>query len=154
MAEKVNKFDRDWWVNHRERALQNKWYAIGRIDLLVVSISGGGIYIIFEAMKFIIENKLATDVSLLKTSGVIFTISIALNFVSQVFGWNANKYEAKWSKFKIDESRKKPIDAEEVGKVDFKVSICNWCVAVTNNLSIIGMLAGVVILLVFNYSQF
>ena len=32
-------FKLERWIRHEERTLGNKWYAIGRIDLLIISIS-------------------------------------------------------------------------------------------------------------------
>ena len=65
-SKNVDEFDLNWWVRHRERTLEHKWYAIGRLDLLVISISGGGLYIVFEILKFLKTEDLTVDTYLLK----------------------------------------------------------------------------------------
>lgn len=140
-------------MKHRDRALEHKWYSIGRIDLLIISISAGGIYIAFETLKFLRENKITHDSTFLKLAGISFAFAIILNFFSQIFASEAHKCEAKWTKLRINALRKKPFDKEAVKKLNRRVTICNEFVKVTNYLSILGMVAGIIVLTIFYLTE-
>lgn len=149
----VDEFDLNWWVRHRERTLEHKWYAIGRMDLLIISISGGGLYIVFEILKFLKTSNLTVDTELLKISGIAFTTAIVINFLSQLSGYYANKYEARWARMKISETRNQPFDKNEMLKVDLVVDFFNKVVSIANGISILALVAGVIILTIFNYAN-
>lgn len=69
---------------------QGMFYGMQRIDLLTISISGAGVFVVMNTLKFLVENKLpVTDV--LKWAGAVFIVSILFNFVSQFFGYLSNK---------------------------------------------------------------
>jgi hypothetical protein len=148
--ERVNRFDRDWWIKHRDRAFEHKWYSIGRIDLLIISISAGGIYIAFEVLKFLKVEKFSVDESFLKLSGLAFAVAIIFNFLSQLFAVEAHQCEAIWAKHKINQARNKPSDLKEIAKVDRQVEFFNGGVFITHYLSIIAMFFGIILLTYFN----
>ena len=80
---------------------EGMFYSIQRIDLLVISISGAGIYVCLETLKFNKENCMDIG-SLIKISGCFFLIAIIVNFISQVFGRNSNYYDYLWCEEKIN----------------------------------------------------
>jgi hypothetical protein len=88
--EKKREYEIKRWSENRERALNHKWYATGRIDLLIVSISGAGIYIGFELIKFIITQDIDASFGVIKFALASFTLAIVVNFISQFFGYNSN----------------------------------------------------------------
>lgn len=69
-------------------------YSNKRIDTLIISISGGGILLNLETLKYITENALEKNV-LLNWSGSFFLLAIIVNF---------------WSQFKSNESSEKELD--------------------------------------------
>lgn len=153
MKNKVNKFDLNWWMKHRDRTLEHKWYSIGRIDLLIISISAGGIYVAFETLKFLKENKITHDPVFLKLAGICFAFAIIFNFFSQVFASEAHKCEAKWTRLRINAVRKKPFDIKMVKQLNRNVKIYNDFVLITNYYSIFGMVSGIVVLTIFYLTE-
>ncbi|MFN5555404.1 MAG: hypothetical protein ACK57K_02260 [Chryseotalea sp.] len=143
------KFKLDRWVKHEERSLSNKWYAIGRIDLLIISISGGGLFVMFETFKFVREQKLEMDLSLLKCGAIFFAAAIIVNFISQVFGFYANKYEAEFANNNIKKEIGKEVDDLVFAKLDVKIDFLNPALNIANSTSVLAMFVGIILLAVF-----
>lgn len=137
------------WITHQERALSNKWYAIARIDLLIVSISAGGIYIVFEALKFLSESKSCVPTWPLKVAGLLFTISIILNFISQFYGAWANGNEAILAKNEIERHSDEPVDDVEIGRIEERIDFQNLMVKRLDWCGVLAMLLGIAFLTVF-----
>ena len=77
----------------RKKMCHSGWfYAIQRIDLLIITISGAGVYVILEMLKFSRENPLPHLLAL-KVSGCFFIAAIIINFYSQITGMNANEQD-------------------------------------------------------------
>jgi hypothetical protein len=139
------------WADNKNRALSHKWYAIARIDLLIISISGGGIYIVFELIKYFAENGI-TQLVPLKIAAVFFTSAIIVNFISQFFGYSANSLDAKYSSIEyrdaIGDEKKNESDLKnlksKIKKRDFWVDFCNYSSSVL-------MMIGVLILVIYNF---
>lgn len=146
-AEKNFKIER--WIKHEERSLSNKWYAIGRIDLLIISISGGGLFVLFETFKFIHGLKPPIDVGLLKCGAIYFVIAIIVNFVSQVFGFYANKYEAIFATKSIKKETGEQVDSLEFAKLDVKIDFLNLSLNISNGISVISMFIGIILTSIF-----
>jgi hypothetical protein len=82
-------------TDHKENKklnYSNMNYSIHRIDLLIISISGAGVYLCLETLKFCYSNKIPISVSLKVSSG-LFIFSILVNFLSQFMAYEANKHE-------------------------------------------------------------
>lgn len=145
------------WIKHEERSLSNKWYAIARFDLLIITISSGALYVIFETFKFITENKPCLSLDILKYSSAAFTISIFVNFISQILGFFANSYEAVYANKIIKGETDKDINQAEYKKdlisIDKNIYCINSSLTIANILSIIAMIIGIILLGVF-YWQF
>jgi len=148
---KVNRFNVNYWKDERERAIKNRWYAIGRMDLLIISISGGGIYLIFQIIKHISDKQLSINYDALKVSGILFTIAIVVNFFSQLFGLKANEWDTAYCKGELNKARKLNVNEAELSTskcwadiYSNRVEICNW-------ISIITMGLGVSLLVAYTY---
>jgi|LakMenEpi03Aug12_release.lakeMendotaPanAssembly.Ray.scaffolds.fasta_scaffold741971_1 hypothetical protein len=139
------------WLDNKERSLSHKWYAIARIDLLIISISGGGIYILFELIKYY-KSVGVIDISGLKVSGVLFMLSISINFISQFFGYEANDCEAKYSNLKFLQAiKEKDVNQIDFDKMDRKGKKYNFLVDLTNWVSVGLMILGLSLLSVHTY---
>ncbi|MDW3192964.1 MAG: hypothetical protein R8G66_11390 [Cytophagales bacterium] len=79
-------------LEREKLAHQNMIYSIQRIDLLIISISGAGIYVCFETIKFLISKNLPPEISV-KVAGGLFLIGIIINFISQLTGYETNKFD-------------------------------------------------------------
>ena len=62
-------------------------YSVKRMDILLISISGAGIYSCFEIIKYVHENNISASYPF-KIIGLLFTTSIILNFMGQ---WSSKK---------------------------------------------------------------
>lgn len=146
------------WIKHEERSLSNKWYATSRIDLLIISISGGGLYIAFETLKFIKEQKFQIDYNFLQWAGGFFAFAIAINFVSQIFGFYANKNEAEYANKQIKKQMNDYKNDDELSVLNLEISDldgnCNTNnkrVRICNIASIGAMVVGILLLAIFHF---
>ena len=76
----------------KNNAIEGWRYALQRMDLLIISISGAGVYVCLEAIKYSSE-KHYQNVWLIKIGGLLFVLGIVINFISQLTGKLSNKYE-------------------------------------------------------------
>ncbi|MES2381997.1 MAG: hypothetical protein V4538_13205 [Bacteroidota bacterium] len=94
-------------INDRKKMAWEGWfYAIQRIDLLIISISGAGIYVVLETLKYSIEKTLS-NVWQIKGAGILFVAAIVINFLSQFTGKEANGHEMKMCAVKLSANKKK-----------------------------------------------
>ena len=73
----------------------NVTYALNRFDILIISLSSGGLALSIGLVKNLIPNLNEVDTSCLKYSWALFGASIILNLLSQVTSYFANFYELK-----------------------------------------------------------
>ncbi len=151
----TNKFYLDRFINHKERSSNNVSYSIGRIDLMIISISGAGIYIIFETLRFLIENSIEMNLALIKLAGCSFAVAIVVNFASQWFAYWANKEEENWTEEIIREISKHPeFNQQLMDQHEATSSKLGRIVRILNVSATVAMLFGMVILVVFNLNSF
>lgn len=148
--------DKEIIIEKRKNAVQGWAYSIERIDLLIISISGGGVYVIFETLKFFrtaVPRVDPPNLIYLKLSGGLFIVSIILNIVSQFTGKKSNQEYIKACDADID--LKKPANKNDIklkAKSDdhkYWARLYTRATNALNNLSTFTMLAALVILLVY-----
>lgn len=104
----------NYWLNrflkHKDKASEHLFYAIRRIDLLIISISGAGIYVVFETLRFVYKEPILLDVYYLKLAGCSFAAAIITNFFSQWAGYATNSYEEKYAEEEIKKERDEGFD--------------------------------------------
>jgi hypothetical protein len=86
-----------WMEDHHKESKQRENYSNARLDLLTISISGAGLYIALETLKFLFEEKSGMPSWPVKVAGVLFTCAIAVNFWSQHTGRRTNIAAAQWA---------------------------------------------------------
>ncbi|MBL8002379.1 MAG: hypothetical protein JNL05_10495 [Flavobacteriales bacterium] len=142
---------------HLADAKAREFYAIQRIDLLVISISGAGIYIVFETLKFMLQQRIALNPSTLEWGGVCFVLATLLNFASQWAGYYTNKHEACWAQFehkRLGGACLNDKEAQEQKDHDTAAHLAGIWTRRFNLASTLAMLVGMVLLLVFNLTSF
>ena len=143
------------WNEHLNNTRDRTNYSIRRMDLLIISISGAGIYIIFETLREFKKGKIEIDNSVfIVLSGILFLLAITLNFVSQRTGYKANHNEESYTLLKLREIEGKTIDKCEQDSLDKKVNRYNKITEALNICSIIFMFLGLIALTIFNYYLF
>lgn len=148
------------WFEYLKSTKENISYSQKRTDLLIISISGGGLYVLLETLReFKTGNVDIENINILIVSGVILLTGIVINFISQITSYHANRYEEEYINLelnKICEKKKKKkklitIEQKEADKENRKF---NKATNILNYISIILMLLGVTLLVYFNYSIF
>src|ERR1035437_428464 len=105
------------------------FYSVQRIDLLLISISGAGIFACWEIFKYMHEQKMAPCFCGLKISVTLFVTTIILNFISQFVSYQTHYTDLQ-------------------GKKDLADTL-NKCVIVLNWITVITMITGLCFLLFF-----
>jgi len=85
-------------IDYNERLKQSHqgmFYSLQRIDLLIISICGAGIYVCFETLKYLTENDIEVS-GVVKLASIFFVLGIILNFFSQIYGYSANEKDYLW----------------------------------------------------------
>lgn len=67
-------------------------YSVRRLDVLIISVSGAGVYVCLEIMKFKKENNLDFNPYFLKFGGLVFALSIIINILGQWASYFSNVY--------------------------------------------------------------
>jgi len=149
-----NSFRLERLLKHHEQTISNKFYAVQRFDLLTISISGAGIYIIFEVLKFLKTQQLNTNlIVLLKISGIIFTISIIVNFLSQFSSWSANRNEELCVNREIKRENGEDVDKCEIDRLDKNVTRFNGFTRALNFISSSFMIGGIILLVIYSFAN-
>lgn len=98
----------DRLLSHLEKTKERKFYSIQRFDLLVISISGAGLYTIFETFKFFTIQHMKSDFTFPRVAGIHFAIAIIINVVSLWSGYKANALELERTELLISEEKENP----------------------------------------------
>jgi hypothetical protein len=142
---------KDYYKERKKLCHQGWLYAIQRIDLLIISISGAGLYLVFETIKYIIDKDLCKCCTpLLKYAGICFVAGIVVNIISQFTGMRANVYESE--KCDIYINGEDPPTTEElrlIGIADHKGTIWTKWTGTLNITSMVFMSMGIILLIIF-----
>ncbi|WP_422079615.1 hypothetical protein [Ulvibacterium sp.] len=151
-VKKENEIKYNNWNSHLQNTRDRTNYAIRRMDLLTISISGAGIYIVFETLKFFKGEGLeVVNPSLLTLIGIAFLLAIAANFSSQITGFFANNYEERYVLLVLEELSEKEFDKDKMDDYDSWVQIFNKATQILNVASVLCMFIGLVCLFIFYY---
>lgn len=134
-----------------KNAAQEAWtYSIRRMDLLIISIGGAGVYVILETLKQVYLTKPLDCIWVLKVAGVLFVLAIILNFISQWTGMKANESETLRCEEELAEdcNDKKAFEYQLSAK-----SFNSWTIGL-NSASMIVMFIGLMILAIYYMAVF
>ena len=152
---KKNEIKYNAWNEHLNNTRERTNYSIRRMDLLIISISGAGIYVIFETLREFKSGKIPIDDStLLLICGLCFLTAIISNFISQKTGYYSNDFEEKYICIELRKIQGKKIDGCLQDEFDKKVKRFNKITNILNIVSISLMLIGLILLAIFNFSLF
>lgn len=136
---------------------EGMFYSTQRMDLLIISISGGGIYAALEALKYLQDYPLLLCKStvLIKAAGIFLLFSIIANFISQYFGHKSNREDWLMTDCELEGVlKKKTLEIKASIKAhDKKAEKFTKLTRYTNNTSmmlmIVGLLALLLVFLIF-----
>jgi hypothetical protein len=150
--------------SHEERTLAKKTYSIQKFDLLVVTLSGAGIYTIFEMLKFLKTTDpfkgQNIETTVLEWSGGLFVASVIVNFLSHWSGFKANALEARciMKEFKLESKNLNKKDRQnlqsDIEKLDGNITAYNTITTIFNVIATVTVLLGIVLLLKFTIATF
>ena len=106
----MKKKDREYISDLKEylsKAENRVKYSLERFDILIISLSSGGLILALNLYKNFQE--LFVDKVFVKLSWLFFSIALIINLSSQVTGYLANKYDIKGTQNEIYEIEKKKI---------------------------------------------
>nr|WP_121272670.1 hypothetical protein [Pedobacter schmidteae] len=93
--------DKDYYKQRKQICLSNLMYSVQRMDLLIISISGAGVYVVLEVLKFGYGKELKSPF-VLKIAGILFILAIIINLLSQLTGKRANHHDVIFCDAHID----------------------------------------------------
>lgn len=135
---------------HKEKTMANMKYSLDRFDVLIISISSGGLVFSMGYVKDIIAKTISPNYLLLKISWILFGVAIVLNLLSQVTGYYANNFELKITKNIIKQQREKDMIGDQNG-FEHKKKIMNFLTRLFNGLSMVILVGGIILLVIFMY---
>jgi hypothetical protein len=137
-------------LKERYRLSHHGWfYAIQRIDLLIIAISGAGVYVGLEVLKFSIDHKLDL-LWMIKSSGITLVLAISLNLISQMTGKKANRYDMIMCDYKLHlDNESSQSDICKVERYDDLSERYSGYTRTLNILSLIFMGIGLLTLIIF-----
>ena len=139
--------DKDLIKERRKEIFAILNYSIGRIDLLIISISGACILLELETLKYLNTQKIPFHISL-KISATCFILAIIINFISQFTGYKAASYEYISIHIELKENitEEQQTQADDLcNKAEFLGKICDPL----NYISSFFMILGLIILYAF-----
>lgn len=129
-------------------------YSIQRMDLLIVSISGAGIYVCLETLKYINDKALDTS-DLIKWSGGVLLFAIIVNFISQFLGHRSNLNDYLMCEAKLDAGNKiSKSEQSIIDRYDYKAECYDKATNIFNYASALAMFVGLILLLSYFLTAF
>jgi hypothetical protein len=129
--------------DQRQKILDSWMYSVQRIDLLIISISGGGIYVALKTLEFIKEHQMYNPI-IIKIAGLLFVAAIVLNFSGQYCGLKLHEFDSYVNYYETEEtnSRGKSDNSENIKHYNKKVAILDKICSFLNYSCGILMLTG------------
>ena len=119
-------------------------YSIERYDILIISLSSGGIALVagfFDKFKGI-------DKCIVYYGSLFFSIAIIINLISQVTGYFANRNDIKYCNEEIRELEDKNYNIN-YQKYDYFKKIFDFFTTLFNVISLLSFIAGAIFILIF-----
>lgn len=123
-------------------------YSIERIDLLVISISTAALGFSIAFIKDVIPDLKSICLVLLKISWILFGFSIISNLLSQLTSYYANKFEFMITKNIIRKKTGKDYKGNQ-NNLECKKSILDNTTNILNLLSLVFLISGIVMIIIF-----
>ena len=133
---------------HIEGTTQNMKYSLDRFDILIITLSSGGLIFSIGFVKDILDSYAEINFILLKLSWILFGGSVITNLVSQITGYLANRLEIKISRNLIRNERGKTLKGNQY-KYKNRHKLNNLLTNFLNGASLILLVGAIVLLIIF-----
>ena len=124
-----------------------------RLDILVITLSSGGLVYSTTFIKDIINKNPLINSSFIKIAWALFGFSIISNLFSQVTGYYANKFEIKITKNIIREKQKKELKGNQMNYECIR-KITDFLTHLLNGFSLIMLIIAIILLIFFVNTNF
>lgn len=127
------------------------FYAMQRIDLLVISVSGAGIYGCWDVVKFLKDKDVCYNACILQISASLFLATIIFNFIGQWCSYKCHTISEYISECKLNELEYNTPDhyKNEIIEKECVSKIYNKIVKITNSISLISLFIALILFSVF-----
>lgn len=133
---------------HIERAREAEKYSADRFDILLISLSSTALVLSIGFVNNVISDLKAVDTSLLKTSWLLFVVTLISNLLSQVSGYYAHVYDIKVTRNLIRAERGKNQKGNQE-LYEIYCSILNKITIVLNGISLLCLITGIITIVSF-----
>lgn len=133
---------------HIERAKEAQKYSADRFDILLISLSSTALALSIGFVNNVVPDLKATDTSLLKTSWLLFVVTLISNLTSQVSGYYAHVYDIKTTRNLIRAERGKNQKGNQK-KFETYCSNLNNTTNVLNAISLLCLFGGIITIVSF-----
>ena len=86
--------NKEYYEKMQKTSYDHSVYSSKRIDVLIIILSGGGIYTCLEVFKYLIDNNFSINFVII-ISSIFFVISIISNLISQFCAEKSNFFDSK-----------------------------------------------------------
>ncbi|MEM1260479.1 MAG: hypothetical protein AAGH81_18285 [Bacteroidota bacterium] len=121
-------------------------YALERFDILIISLSSGGLVLALNLFKNFQD--VCIDKHFLKLSWLFFSLALIINLLSQVTGYLANKYDIKGTRNEIYKIEKKDLLGNQKW-IDEYQNISDFLTKWLNILSFFTLATGIILMVLF-----
>lgn len=145
---------------HVKVVRENKNYSMQRLDVLLITICGAGIYTSFELMKFVSTSKFLQIGEIrcintyFKVTALLFTISIIVNFLSQWTAYKTTSSEIEYIKMVVLKAKGTEVDINKMLAFKDKSDFYNKITSKANITGMLVMIAALVCLIIFTWNLF
>lgn len=130
-----------------KRSLEDYRSSHSRMNSLMITVDGAGIYLVLELMKYLKDGKLLIDYEL-KLIGLGFVISLLTNFLSQFCMFNVGHNILKMEqKFVINQT-------DNIENEETKMRVYQVCANAMMWISILMMFAAIIGIATFMFNNF
>lgn len=142
---------KNYKLERYRRIWEALFYTHQRIDILLISISGGGIYVCLETIKYLRDNDYAIEWTI-KVSALAFVLSIVANFIGQMLSSAVHSCDYQISDIEVtceEENVDSTTYNEKIKSLEQKIERLNSCHKWINWTSITLMSSGLILLIAF-----
>jgi hypothetical protein len=119
-------------------------YSLERFDILIITLSSGGIAL---SMSFF-ENFIEINKTQVYIGCVFFALAVIINLLSQVTGYYANRFDIKYSIQEVREIEKKEFESD-YEKYDCYKKIFDFITTLFNIISLLIFITGMTFIILF-----
>lgn len=150
MESRKDKHERylDKLEKHISLAKESSKYSSDRFDILLISLSTSALILSIGFVDKVIPNLHYISTSYLKTSWLLFVVALISNLTSQVTGYYSNIFDIRVTRNLIREERGKLLKGNQE-KLEAFCKNLNRLTLILNGVSLLSLVSGIIILVVF-----